>query len=219
MSQEIHGMSQKRIYRRWTSMMSRCYNKNSPNYKNYGERGIGVCARWNNFENFYEDMGDIPFEKAQIDRIDNEKGYSPENCKWSTPSENSRNRRSTKYIDTHEGKLVQAELLERIGWSKEQLRWFRSAYGMEWVLEGYKNGTLHERTNFDIDPIDLVGQEFGDWNVLSFESYLRKDGHLYKCECRCGTQRLIPRDNLRKGKTTKCRSCAAKEQWARQKSA
>lgn len=205
----------------WRGMMARCYEPDfyQGNYKHYGARGITVDPEWHNFDNFYKDMSPRPSDEMQLDRIDNDGPYSKENCKWSTPSENSRNRRNTRYIETHEGKLVKAELLQRIGWTKEQFRWFEKSKGIEWIVEGYKNGTLPDRINVEIDREDIVGLNFGEWKVLSFESYIRKDGHLYHCECRCGTKKLIPRDNLRKGKTTRCRSCAAKDQWMRQKSA
>lgn len=82
----------------WQSMHQRCANKNDPYY---GQRGIQVCERWsgvNGFANFHSDMGDRP-KGLQIDRIDTDKGYSPDNCRWTTPAENSRNKRSNVYIE------------------------------------------------------------------------------------------------------------------------
>ena len=102
-----HGHSIKtqvsKIYTVWQSMIQRCVNSNDTAYYNYGERGITVCKRWrNSFENFLKDMGKPP-EGYQIDKIDNNGNYCKENCRWSTPKENSRNRRDNHLI-THDGK-------------------------------------------------------------------------------------------------------------------
>lgn len=218
MGQTTHKMTYSKIYRTWVAMLSRCRNSNDPNYVNYGGRGITVCESWHRFENFYEDMGDLPFYEAQIDRIDNDKGYSKENCRWLSAKENSRNRRSTKKHKTHLGNIVQVELLEKIGWTKNQFRWFANRYGVEWILDNFKNDTLPSRTNETIDRMDLVGKSFGKWVVIKFESYTKKTGHLYLCKCACGIEKLIPRNNLMKNKTTQCRSCSAKEFWGRKKS-
>ncbi len=88
-----HGKSKTSEFRVWLSMLGRCKNPNNKNWVLYGGRGILVCERWNSFEGFYEDMGSRPGPKYQLDRIDNNKGYSPENCRWVTPAENIRNSR------------------------------------------------------------------------------------------------------------------------------
>jgi hypothetical protein len=88
-----HGKSNTSIYRIYRQMLDRCYNPVNAAYRNYGARGIDVCDRWlHSFDNFYHDMGDRPL-KMQLDRTDNEKGYSPDNCKWVAPAENHANRR------------------------------------------------------------------------------------------------------------------------------
>lgn len=83
----------------YNSMIARCYRKTDYHYKWYGVRGITVCERWrNSFGNFIEDMGFKPDKKLSLDRIDNDLGYSKENCKWSTQKEQCNNRRnSLKY--------------------------------------------------------------------------------------------------------------------------
>lgn len=89
-----HRLSRTPIYVVWANMKQRCLNKNHPQSKDYFYRGIIICDRWkNSFENFYFDMGDITSSKHTLERIDNEKGYYPENCTWVTMKTQVNNRR------------------------------------------------------------------------------------------------------------------------------
>ena len=93
-----HGMYESKIFKIWTSMKQRCLNPKDQSYKNYGGRGINVCERWkNSFENFYSDMGSRP-DGMSLDRIDNEKGYSSENCRWATRAQQRKNSRPSTGI-------------------------------------------------------------------------------------------------------------------------
>jgi hypothetical protein len=88
-----HGKSRSRTYRIWVGMLNRCSkDTKSKNKRNYIDRGIKVCDRWKYFDAFFEDMGEAP-EGLSIDRIDNDKGYEPSNCRWASAAEQSNNTR------------------------------------------------------------------------------------------------------------------------------
>jgi hypothetical protein len=81
------------LYKTWRGMIRRCDNTKGSSYKYYSGRGITVCDKWiNSFSAFIFDMGRKPTDQHQLDRIDNDKGYEPGNCRWATPSENCYNR-------------------------------------------------------------------------------------------------------------------------------
>ena len=90
-----HQKTNTRLYRIWASMKNRCLNPNASRYKDWGGRGITVCEEWkNNFIAFYEwAMTNGYSDNLSIDRIDNDKGYSPDNCRWATLTEQMRNTR------------------------------------------------------------------------------------------------------------------------------
>lgn len=126
-----HGMTHTRFYSIWRSMIKRCCDKSHSHYDSYGGRGITIDTTWlNSFESFYRDMYesyqhhiDKHGEKGtSIDRINNDGNYEKENCKWSTPKEQMRNRRNCTHIPFCGEILTAAEIGERYGLSPELIR-------------------------------------------------------------------------------------------------
>ena len=96
-----HGMKRTRLYSVWNTMKYRCFNNNSPQFKDWGGRGITVCEEWkDDFQTFYDYVSQLPHfreEGYSLDRINNDGNYEPGNVKWSTRTEQNRNRRNVNY--------------------------------------------------------------------------------------------------------------------------
>lgn len=98
-----HGESGNPLYRVWLSMRERCLNPACKSYRNYGARGISIHPSWDSFEVFAADIGQPPGEGYSLDRVDNSRGYEPNNVRWATRGEQSRNTRRTRNV-TYMGK-------------------------------------------------------------------------------------------------------------------
>lgn len=127
----IHGEAKNRTpeYRSWRAMRTRCENPNHHAFPRYGGRGITVCERWKSYENFLADMGRRPDLSFTLDRIDNNQGYSPDNCRWAgrrTQILNSTTSRQVTYGDVTCGLK---EMAHRHGLSHQLLK-FRMDKGM-----------------------------------------------------------------------------------------
>ena len=111
-----------RMYNRWRGMMSRCFDKQDKAYANYGGRGITDCPRWCTFHNFWSDMRVPPHLTSSLGRIDNDKGYSPDNVRWESATQQAGNRRVRR--DSRSG-------VRGVGWDATR--------GC-WVAEGTREG-------------------------------------------------------------------------------
>lgn len=146
-----HGWEKTPTWYSWRAMIQRCHKPNNPSYKRYGLKGIKVCKPWrDSFLNFLNDMGEKP-KGTSIDRIDNNKGYYPENCRWATPSQQQNNKSNTRlfrgkplaYWDGKFGvNLSTVKNRIRLGWTYEE------AFGLK---ERSKNGKVHVSTDFKLD--------------------------------------------------------------------
>jgi len=110
-----HHKTHSNEYKAWTNLKHRCLNPNSPKFKDYGARGIGISDEWIDFETFYKDMGDRPSNEYSIDRIDNDGPYSKDNCKWSTRKEQANNMRSNVLIPYSGEMVTLRELSDKTG--------------------------------------------------------------------------------------------------------
>lgn len=117
-----HGMAGSQIYNRWNGMLNRCRNPKHIAYRLYGARGVKVCERWLDFKNFWEDMHNTFSEGMTIDRIDTNGDYTPENCRWATPKENNRNKRTTLFVEFNGERMPLVELCERAGMKYNTVR-------------------------------------------------------------------------------------------------
>lgn len=99
----------------WSDMRERCYNPNAVRFPKYGARGIGICDRWQDFEAFFDDMRDTYSLGLSLDRIDNDKDYGPDNCRWTDAKEQSRNRSNAVIIEYEGEQHRLADLAEKHG--------------------------------------------------------------------------------------------------------
>lgn len=132
-----HGMKGTPTYNSWCSMKQRCNYKKNISYPWYGGRGISVCERWQVFENFLADMGERP-KGHQLDRINGDGNYEPENCRWVSPIENSRNRKANAFIN------IKGEVKTISEWSE---------------ISGIKQTTISERLRRGWDNYNAIFRE------------------------------------------------------------
>jgi len=183
-------------------MLDRCYNPNFKQYQDYGGRGIKVCPQWRyDYKQFIKDMSPRP-SGTSIDRINNNKDYSPENCKWSTKKEQQRNQRRTIYV-TVEGKRYKAIELSEIAEQKVDTIVDRAKRGLT-----YNEVISKERFfNFNEEKLKLGAQiSAAKRNAKTHckkghkyteeNTYIQKSGkYSWRCCRRCHADRQLARNN------------------------
>lgn len=112
------------LYSTWCNIVQRCENSNNPQFRDYGGRGIGICPEWRaDFWQFVRDMGQRPTPSHTIDRRDNNLGYSPENCRWATMTEQSRNRRGRNLVTINGETMPLSAAVEVYGGKYHSVKW------------------------------------------------------------------------------------------------
>ena len=120
-----HGLSDSRLFMIWQAMKQRCNNSNSDYYKFYGGKGIKICAEWeSDFLSFYNwSISNGYTDKLTIDRIDINKGYSPDNCRWATASEQSNNKSDVKYVTYHGAKGSFTDMCRKLNVNRSTIQY------------------------------------------------------------------------------------------------
>lgn len=130
------GRKPTRTMRVWKNMIQRTCNPNCPMYSRYGGAGISVCESWQTFEGFIADMGEAP-NGLTLERIDNGKGYGPNNCKWATYAEQNRNKANSKKLTLNGRTQVAADWIAELGLTHDQVyKRIRRGWSDEEVLLG-----------------------------------------------------------------------------------
>lgn len=149
-----HGLSSSPEYQIWYGIKKRCYNPNYREFHLYGGRGIKMTARWKSFSTFYKDMGARPSPNHSIERIDNNKDYSKANCRWATKIEQTRNRRTSNWLETESGRMHLKDIAAKLGRSYYTLYDWAVRRGMT-----YEQILLrHQSPPESLSKLDLPGR-------------------------------------------------------------
>ena len=141
------------LYSVWLCMRDRCRNPNNRQWDDYGGRGISICARWDSYAAFESDMWPRPKGRS-IDRIDNDGGYSPDNCRWARRKEQQRNQRRAVYVEIEGRRYRAIELAEASGMKTDTIV-KRARQGLTYVE------LMDPRPRRDLTGLALGGNAFG----------------------------------------------------------
>lgn len=151
-----HNGCKEKLYCVYRGMLQRCNCKSHKYYKNYGGRGIKVCDEWKDYTSFRKWSINNGYKIGlSIDRIDNNKGYSPDNCRWTTPTIQARNTRRSRFIEFNGEKLTMIEWSERTGVPSGTL-WLRLKNG--WDVDRALSTPVNKYANGEMNTIQKEGE-------------------------------------------------------------
>lgn len=155
-----HGLSKHPLAKIWRGMRQRCRNSKNPSFPHYGGRGIRICERWDDFGAFYEDMLPTWERGLTLDRIDVNGHYSPENCRWADRAEQSRNRTTTVWIDTPDGRMLLSDAARKYGIRHPTLhrRWSLGLRGERLIAPVSRKIIVNMSTMTQFRTSDLVDE-------------------------------------------------------------
>ncbi len=154
--QTSHGMTTTKEYHALKDAKRRCNNPDHPQYRHYGGRGIQVCERWSRFEHFFADMGYAPSHVHSLDRIDNNKGYSPDNCRWATQKEQANNTRANHMINYNGEQKTLTQWAEHVGLHRSLVdERLRSDWSVDRALNTPKGQTQQDVKRREKDKVIL----------------------------------------------------------------
>lgn len=130
---ETHGLTKTRFYRIWRNMLKRCEFEGYEHYHRYGGRGISFDESWRSFDSFYKDMFMGYTDSLTLERVDNDKDYSKENCKWSSMRDQCRNRSSNRYLELGGREMILTDWAKETGIKLTTIRQRIDVYG--WSVE------------------------------------------------------------------------------------
>lgn len=188
----------RRLKKVFIHMKERCYDQTDRRYKDWGGRGITICQEWlDDVNRFVEWAINNGYKYGlSIDRIDNDKGYSPDNCRWVTLAENNQNRRDTRFytINGVTKNMTQWCNIYSINWSTVDRR-----LKLGWDVERAFTAPIRSR-----DKTSLLSRRFGKLTVVKFVGVKNGGDSLYECICDCGNTTIVPSNKLKRGHTKSC---------------
>lgn len=157
-----HGLKNTRLFSIWSGMKTRCYNSNSPQFKNYGARGIKICDEWlTDFMNFYNwSMSNGYSDNLTLDRIDVNGNYEPNNCRWVTSKVQANNRRTNKLIE-YNGEIK--TLMEWCEYHGINYKTVRDRLKRGWAIDKALKYPVENKFKGDLIEIDGQLKNLNEW--------------------------------------------------------
>ncbi len=171
-----HGLTNTPEHWTWSAIKRRCYNENSPDYPDYGGRGIVMCEEWkNDFTAFLRDMGPRPSPEHSIDRKDNDKGYDKENCRWATQLEQANNKRNSIFYEINGERKTLGDWCRLYGLTYSSVFYRINVLGMS--VEKALNHT--PISSNDVYTINGISKALKNWCRCARIPFRKVAGRLY----------------------------------------